>query len=134
MPEHPQRVPGDSSARPMSGALVGSVAGAAELDVMTGVDQPVEQRLGDDRVREQRIPALSRAWGAALSGAQWQTDKDRSPETSPPSWSRPPSAPAPLVGGHEPWNGTGFDASDEHGCSVPNECRLARWMVFNEGR
>jgi hypothetical protein len=39
-----------------SGALVGSVTGAVHVHVVAGVDQPVEQGLGDHGVGEQRIP------------------------------------------------------------------------------
>src|SRR5437667_7387670 len=37
-------------------AFVGSVAGAVHEDVVAGVDEPVEQGLGDDRVGEQGVP------------------------------------------------------------------------------
>jgi len=40
----------------LAGAFVGSVAAAVEVDVVGGVDEPVEHGLGDDRVGEQRIP------------------------------------------------------------------------------
>ncbi len=36
--------------------FVGPVAGAVHEDLVAGVDQAVEQRLGDDRVGEQRVP------------------------------------------------------------------------------
>jgi Putative Flp pilus-assembly TadE/G-like len=39
-----------------AGPLVGPVAGAVHEDLVAGVDEPVQQRLGDDRVGEQRIP------------------------------------------------------------------------------
>jgi DDE superfamily endonuclease len=39
-----------------SGPFVGSVAGAVHEDLVAGVDEPVEQGLGDDGVREQRVP------------------------------------------------------------------------------
>src|SRR6266545_4020524 len=39
-----------------AGSLVGPVAGAVHEDLVAGVDQPVQQGLGDDRVGEQRVP------------------------------------------------------------------------------
>jgi hypothetical protein len=38
------------------GALVRAVAGSVHEDLMAGVDQSVEERLGDHRVGEQRVP------------------------------------------------------------------------------
>ena len=38
------------------GSFAGSVAGSVHEDLVAGVDQPVEQGLGDDGVGEQRIP------------------------------------------------------------------------------
>ena len=36
----------------------GSVAASVEVDGVCGVDQPIENRLGDDGVREERIPVF----------------------------------------------------------------------------
>ena len=47
---------GGGSARSFSGPVAGSV----HEDLVAGVDQSVEQRLGDDRVREQAVPVLRR--------------------------------------------------------------------------
>jgi hypothetical protein len=38
------------------GSLVRPVAGSVHEDLVAGVDEPVEQGLGDDRVGEQRVP------------------------------------------------------------------------------
>src|SRR5256885_10397833 len=45
------------------GSLVGPVAGPVHEDLVTGVDQPVEQGLGDDRGGEQRVPVGGRPVG-----------------------------------------------------------------------
>ena len=45
------------------GSLVRPVAGPVHEDLVAGVDEPVEQGLGDDRVGEQRIPVGGRPVG-----------------------------------------------------------------------
>src|ERR1700716_2646131 len=42
----------------VSGSFAGSVAGSVHEDLVAGVDQPVEERFGDDGVREQVVPVL----------------------------------------------------------------------------
>src|SRR6476659_4406920 len=46
-----------------SGSLVGPVARAVHEDLVAGVDEPVEQGFGDDRVGEQRVPVGRSAVG-----------------------------------------------------------------------
>ena len=41
-----------------AGAVVGPVAAAGHVDVVGGVDDPVQDRFGHDGVREQRVPVL----------------------------------------------------------------------------
>jgi hypothetical protein len=41
---------------PVTGPLVGPVAGAVHEDLVAVVDEPVEQGFGDDGVGEQRVP------------------------------------------------------------------------------
>src|SRR6516162_5273142 len=48
-----------------AGSLVGPVAGSVHEDLVAGVDEPVEQGLGNDRVGEQRVPV-----GRAAVGGQ----------------------------------------------------------------
>ena len=40
------------------GSVEGPVAAAVEVDVVGGVDDPVEHRFGDDGVGEQRVPVF----------------------------------------------------------------------------
>jgi hypothetical protein len=40
----------------VSGSLVRPVAGAVHEDLVAGVDEPVQEGLGDDGVGEQRVP------------------------------------------------------------------------------
>ena len=39
-----------------AGSFAGAVAGSVYDDLVAGVDEPVEQGFGDDRVGEQRVP------------------------------------------------------------------------------
>ncbi len=55
--------PGDDR---VSWALVGPVAVAVHDDLVGGVDEPVEQGLGDDGVREQRVPVCRSTCGLSF--------------------------------------------------------------------
>ena len=53
----------------LAGSLSGPVAGSVHEDLVAGVDQPVEEGLGDDGVGEQGVPVAGPGWRSGSSPA-----------------------------------------------------------------